>query len=347
LSPTSVTKDGNTKEKIVVPVGTGAYRFDSYAPGDGIKLSRNDDYWGDEPYYAKVSIQIVPEASSRESMLRSGQAQLITAPPLASIRALDEESDITVVSGSPARTLYGVFNTQTSPFNDKLVRQALNYAVDRNAIIEGVMHGTADEAVGPLAPALSGGCTMGQAYGYDPDKARELLAEAGVRGLQIEFGAPTGKYAQAPEIAQAIAGYLKDVGVEAKVTTMDWPTYVGKVTSAPDQNFNLHILGWAASYVDPQQPMSQFQSDQAPPNGLATSYYMNSQVDNLLKSAAQEIDAEKRSELYCEAQKIVWDDAPFLFLWVQQYPVAFNSSLTGIGVAPNEYFDTIHAKPAS
>ena len=347
LAPESATQNGNSYTKIVLPVGTGPYRLEQYDRGEKIAMSRNDNYWGAKPYYKDVSFKIVPESSSRQNMLMSGEAQMILSPPLTSLDAIEKNSSTTVHTGLPARTLYAVFNTQRPPFDNPLVRRALNYAIDREAIIKSVMHSTAEAAKGPLAPALAGNCTMDHPYVYDPEKARALLSDAGVKNLEIEFGAPTGKYPQAPQVAQAIAGYLKDVGVNAKVTTLDWPTYVGRVTSAPKDNLGLHILGWAASYMDPQQPMTQFQSDQAPPRGLATSFYKNAKVDALLASAAKEINLQTRSALYCEAQKIVWDDAPFIFLWAQKYPIAFNSELTGITVAPNEYFDTIYARPAN
>jgi peptide/nickel transport system substrate-binding protein len=187
---------------------------------------------------------------------------------------------------------------------------------------------------------------MDHAYDYNPDKARELLAEAGISNLTLEFAAPAGRYPQAPEVAQAISGYLGEIGVKANVATLDWPTYVGKVTSLPDDNVDLHILGWAASFVDPQQPMSQFDSSQSPPNGLATSFYANAEVDRLLAAAAREIDPERRADQFCQAMKIVWDEAPFIFLWAQKYPVAYSASLTGIEIAPNEYVDAIHVRPA-
>jgi peptide/nickel transport system substrate-binding protein len=346
LSPASLTEKGNTRQRVVLPVGTGPYVMDSYDPREGISLSRFDDYWGDKPYYSDVNFKIVPESSSRESMLRSGEAQLILAPPLSSIDALEKDGKFTISAGMPARTLYAVFNTRRAPFDNKLVRQALNHAVDRQAIINGVMHGMAEAATGPLAPALAGGCTMDHAYDYNPDKARELLAEAGISNLTLEFAAPAGRYPQAPEVAQAISGYLGEIGVKANVATLDWPTYVGKVTSLPDDNVDLHILGWAASFVDPQQPMSQFDSSQSPPNGLATSFYANAEVDRLLAAAAREIDPERRADQFCQAMKIVWDEAPFIFLWAQKYPVAYSASLTGIEIAPNEYVDAIHVRPA-
>ncbi|WBY02771.1 ABC transporter substrate-binding protein [Ramlibacter tataouinensis] len=347
LAPDSVSQNGNSYTKIVLPVGTGPYRVEQYDRGEKIAMSRNESYWGAKPYFKGISFKIVPEASSRQNMLMSGEAQMILSPPLTSLDAISKNSSTTVHTGLPARTLYAVFNTQRPPFDNPLVRRALNYAIDREAIIKSVMHNTAEAAKGPLAPALADNCTMDHPYAYDPEKARTLLKDAGVKSLEVEFGAPNGKYPQATQIAQAIAGYLKDVGVTVKVTTLDWPTYVGRVTSAPKDNFGLHILGWAASYMDPQQPMTQFQSDQAPPRGLATSFYKNAKVDALLASAAKEINLQTRSALYCDAQKIVWDDAPFIFLWAQKYPIAFNSALTGITVAPNEYFDTIHARPAN
>jgi ABC-type transport system substrate-binding protein len=118
-------------------------------------------------------------------------------------------------------------------------------------------------------------------------------------------------------------GYLEEVGITASVETMDWPSYIGRITApADEQEQDLHLLGWAPSYMDSFQHMVIFQTDQQPPDGLATAFYANSEVDELLAAAAVELDEGARQDLYCEASEIIWEEAPWIFMYSQRFPIA-------------------------
>ncbi len=345
ISPASVEQFGNTYKNVQHPVGTGPYVFKERVKGERIVVEKFEDYWGEKPYYDVVEFRIVPEAATRESLLLAGQVDLIILPPAADIPALQQNPDVEVLLAPSDRTIFIAINNLDPVLKDKRVRQALNYAVDKQAIIDKVLFGAADLMDAPMAPSLFGYCPVGE-YPYDPDKAKALLKEAGYESLELNFIAPTGRYVQDFQAAQAIAGYLAEVGINAPVSTMDWPSYVATIVAPPEENTTqLHYLGWAPAYLDASQQMLQFLSTYAPPNGLATSFYKNEQVDELILKAQKETDPEVRKELYCEASKIVWEEAPWIFLWVQRFPIVYSAKVTGVSYLPNEKFDALYARP--
>jgi ABC-type transport system substrate-binding protein len=345
ISPASVDAEGNSYLEYTQPVGTGPYMFGEYSAGESFTVTRFDDYWDELPYYSDVEFQIVPEAATRVSLLRAGQAEMILSPPASDIPALDDDGDIEMLLAPGNRTIFIAINNDT--VDDPRVRLAMNYAVDRDAIIERVLFGAADPVDAPMDESLFGHSSIGE-WEYDPDRARELLEEAGVDGLELRFIAPTGRYTQDFQVAQAISGYLEEVGITAPVETMDWPSYVERITAPVDeQEQDLHLLGWAPSYMDAFQHMVIFQSNQQPPNGLATAFYTSDEVDGLLADAAVEVDEDTRVDLYRQASEQIWEDAPWIFLYSQRFPIAYSASVTDVSFRPNEGFYAVYARPAS
>lgn len=345
ISPASIDKYGNSYKNVVHPVGTGPYKFVSYQQGDQVVFTKNADYWGRAPHYQKVVFHIVPEAATRESLVRAGQVDMAVLPPVADLQQLQQSSDTNVLLAPSDRTIFMAFQTPEAPLNDPAVRQAVNYAVNKNAIIKNVLFGAAEPMTAPVAPSVEGYCRVGE-YGYNPQKAKQMLAKAGVKHLTLTVGTPTGRYLQDKEATDAIAGNLRDVGLNVQVRTMDWASYVSAVdVPASKQKFDMHVLGWAPAFLDSSQQMLQFRTDQAPPNGLATSLYSNKKVDALSDAANQELDPQKRRSDYCQAWKTIWKDAPWLFLWVQKYPIVYSSDVTGVSYLPNEKFNAVYARP--
>jgi ABC-type transport system substrate-binding protein len=345
ISPDSVEAEGNSYTDYTQPVGTGPYVYGEYNAGENFQVSRYDDYWGELPYYSDVTFQIVPESATRVSLLRAGQADMIILPPISDLPALDDADDTELLLAPGNRTIFMAINNNT--ITDPLVRQAMNLAVDRQAIIDNVLFGAADPVDAPMDESLVGYCSV-RDLEYDPDQARELLAEAGAEDLEIDFIAPTGRYVQDAEVAQAVSGFLEEVGISVNFETMDWPTYVGRITAeADDQEQDVHLLGWAPSYLDSFQHMVIFQSNQAPPNGLGTAFYDNSEVDDILASAAVEVDEDARQQLYCDASEIIFDEAPHIFMYSQRFPIAYSADVTDVSFRPNESFYAIYARPAS
>ncbi len=346
VSPASVGKFGNTYENIVHPIGTGPYVYESRVRGERLVLERFPRYWGRKPFYDRVVVQVVPEATTRESLLLAGQADLIILPPAADIPMLQRNPNVKVLLAKADRSIFVAINTQRPPFQRKEARQALNYAVNKGAIIRSVLFGAADPLDAPMPPVLFGYCRVGT-YSYDPSKAKSLLAQSGVApGTEVELLAPTGRYLQDFQAAQAIAGYLREAGLRVSVRTMDWPSYVATITKPLPENLTqMHLLGWAPAYLDAHQQMLQFWSTQWPPAGLATSFYRNPRVDQLIEAASREVDPGKRKDLYCQASRIIWEEAPWIFLWVQRFPIVYSARVTNVTSLPNEKFYAVYAEP--
>lgn len=346
LSPASLEERGNTYTNYQIPVGTGPYIFKEYRPSERLVVEINPDYWGEKPYYEEVVFQIVPEGITRVSLLLAEQVDMIILPPVSEIPRLQENPDVEVLLAPGNRTIFIAINTTLPYLSDVRVRQALNYAVDVEEIIDKVLFGAADIMDAPMDPSLFGYHSIGT-YEYNPQKARELLAEAGVSDLSLTMMTPTGRYVQDFQATQAISGYLMDIGVQARVETMDWPSYVANITAAPEHNITqLHLLGWAPSYLDAAQQMLQFYSPAAPPAGLATSFYSNPEVDELIRDALQEVDLEERKDMYRRASEIIWEEAPWIFLWSQRFPIVYSNKVENISYLPNERFNALYARPS-
>jgi peptide/nickel transport system substrate-binding protein len=269
-------------------------------------------------------------------------------PPIADLPALGRNPAVKVLLAPSNRTIFISLNTTKPPLGDVRVRQALNYAVDKQAIVQNVLFGAADAMDAPMAPSLFGYCKAG-AYEYNPAKAKQLLAEAGVKpGTKIPFIHPTGRYVQDKEASQAVAGYLREVGIEPELATMDWPSYISIVNAGPAEKTTHHLayLGWAPNFLDASMQTLQFWSGYHPPAGLATSFYKDARVDELVVAADRESNPEKRKTMYCELSKKVWNDAPWLFLYVQRFPIVYSSKVTDVGAIPNEKFYAVYARPA-
>lgn len=347
VSPGSVDKEGNTYKNYSHIVGTGPYVLKDRRKGEMITVAKNPGYWGKKPYYDTVVFRIVPEAATRESLLLAGQADLIILPPIADLPALQRNPAVKVLLAPSDRTIFIAINATKPMLNDRRVRQALNYAVDKDAIIKNVLFGAADEMDAPMASSLFGYCKVG-AYPHDLAKAKQLLTEAGVKpGTPIQLIHPTGRYVQDKESSEAVAGFLREAGLQVSLQTMDWPSYISTITTPVEKNTTqLHYLGWAPAYLDASQQMLQFLSSYAPPNGLETTFYKDPAVDKLIEGAERELVPDKRKELYCEASKKVWADAPWIFLWVQRFPIVYSAKITDVSSLPNEKFSALYARPA-
>jgi len=348
LSPKSIAKGTEAYKKNETPVGTGPYVYKERVKGERVVVTKNPKYWGKKPYYDTVTFRIVPEAATRESLVLAGQVDVIILPPISDLPALQKNPAVKVVLAPSDRTIFISINTTVKPLSDPRVRQALNYAVNKEEIIKSILFGAADELDAPMSPALFGYCKLPK-YEYNPTKAKDLLKQAGVAaGTKLQFISPTGRYVQDFQAAQAISGYLREVGIDAAVSTMDWPSYVATISKPVAENTtNLHLLGWAPAYLDAAQQFLQFQSDQHPPAGLATAFYKNAKVDELTTAAlAEVVDPKKREDLYCQAQKIVWEEAPWIFLWNQRFPIVHSAKIKNVGSIPNEKFYALYAEPA-
>ena len=341
VSPASIDKQGNEYKNIVHTVGTGPYVFKERKKGESFTVTLNDKYWGKKPTYDTVVFRIVPEAATRESLILAGQVDLIVLPPIADVPALQRNPAVKVMLAPSDRTIFiSLAEHDQVHLGDVRVRQALNYAVDKKAIVQNVLFGAADEMDAPMAPSLFGYCNAGT-YEYNPAKAKQLLTEAGVKpGTEILFHHPTGRYVQDKE-ASGCCGVPPRGGPRAR---------------APDDGLAvLHLRHQRRARREDRPPAGVPRLGAGLPRRLAAGAPVlvrlpsagrprhlgsdkNAKVDELVPAADRESNPEKRKELYREISKQVWADAPWLFLYVQRFPIVYSSKVTDVGSLPNEKF---------
>ncbi len=348
ISPTSYAKLGSKAGKEPYGLGTGPYEFAQWVRGEKIVLKRNPNYWRGKPYFDEIVFYVVPDAQTREAKLLSGELDLIIQPPSADIKRLESQPHIVVLKTLSTRVMYIGINCQYGPLKDKRVRQALNYAVDKDALIKDVLFGLGEKMDSTL-PNFSIGYRHLHPYNYDLQKAKELLKEAGYdenHKLKLILYTPVGRYLFDKEVAEAIGQYLREAGIDVEVKPIaDWPTYVHMVLQPLNETkLQLFLLGWAPTVPDPHYYLYQrFHSTQWPPHGFNDMFYKNSEVDKLLDEGVRTADPSLRDKIYANASALIWDDAPNIFLYLQYFVVVHTDRLQGVTLLPYEMFDITNA----
>ncbi len=314
------------------PVGTGPYVMDRWSRGDSIRLTVNEEYWGDTPEIPVLVFNFIPEESARIVALETGEADAIMAVPPQDVVRLGADPDIDIVFQTSVRTIYVGFNNLREPFTDVRVRRALNHAIDKQAIVDSIFEGSAFVADAPVVDAVFGHTSVGP-YEYDPDRARELLAEAGFAdGLEMTLHHPTGRYPLDATVAAAVQSMLAEVGVDARLETREWSAYLQFTAQPPDQaEYDSYLLGWGTVTLDSDYGLyALLHSRQWNPDGNNRGFYKNERVDELLDAARVETNPDSRREMYHEAIELIWDDAPWIFLYNAAQINAVRANVEGL-----------------
>jgi peptide/nickel transport system substrate-binding protein len=286
--------------------------------GENIVVEVNEDYYGDVPEIPNVVFEFIPESSAQIVALETGEVDAMMRVPPQEVDRLEGDPNIEVVRESSVRTIYIGFNNLMEPFNDVRVRRALNYAVNKEEIVNGLFEGfTVADA--PVVPAVFGHESVGP-YEYDPERARELLAEAGYPdGFEMTIHHPTGRYPLDATVAEVIQDQLSEVGIDATLETREWSSYLSFTGQPPEEaEYDSFLLGWGTVTLDADYGLyALLHSNQWNPNGNNRGFYENEEVDDLLDEARVETDQSRREELYAEAIELIWNDAPWIFLYNQ------------------------------
>jgi len=334
VSPTAFGK--NPADFGSRPIGSGRYRIDAWEHGSRLVLRRNDDYWGAKGRPQALVYRAIPDATARVTELLTGGVDLILPIAPDFVERLEKTPQVTVHRKTGLTVWYVGFNVEKKPFTDKRVRQALNHAVNRTAIVRDILKGTGVPATGPLLPGTWAAEPNVRKYAYDPAAAKRLLAEAGYpSGFEVDFWVPeSGSGMQSPvEMSTVIQSNLAAVGVKAALKTFEWGSYLGKLRSDAPAMF---ALSWFLKSEDPDLSLYPlFFSKNTPlPN---RSNYVNPDVDQLLLQARQVADRGKRAELYRKAQQVIVDDAPWIFVDHEQQVIATRAAVKGFKLHPSGF----------
>ena len=292
------------------PVGTNYFQFDSRSPGDQTAVVRYDDYWGDTSLLDGVTFKVVSEPGSRIAELESGSSDAILATLSSNIERVDSNEDVTLLRNDSVSIDYIGFNTEKEPFNDPKVRQAITHAFDSEAVLEGVYNGSGTPAEAPLAPGVLGYSEDLEGLGYDMERAQELLDEAGVEDLTINLMVNDDN-PERVDVALWLQESLSTLGITVNVEQVEWGAYLAATGAGEHDMF---ILGWSNSTGDPDNGIAPlFHSDNIGDTGNR-SFFNNPELDSILDEARQSTDESEREQLYMDAQQILVDEAPAIFI---------------------------------
>ena len=321
------------------PVGTGPFIFREWKSRDQIVLDANPDYWNGKPKLDRIVFKVYPESQAALLALQRGETQIMGDVATPVIPALRADPKIVVLT-QPGLAVNGMaMPNDTPPFDDKRVRQAMNYAVDKNAIIKALYGGLAVPMVSPLPEAQWGFDKSLKGYAYDPAKARQLLAAAGVKpGLKIEllsYNTPRGYNPAGADLAVALQGYFRKVGIEVDIRKLDMGAFLASVRSG---NYHgLFLTGWSGDNGDPDNFVGELWGSYGMPVN-DTSHYKNPKVDALMQQAAAEVDHAKRIQMYNQIQAMILDDAPWVFVNSSLQVRAARKEVKGFGLNPTQMF---------
>lgn len=335
LSPKAIAEFG--KEINRHPVGTGPFTFVSWS-ADTMRAKKNADYWKPGlPKVDSVTFRSIPENGSRLAALQAGEAQFIYPLPPEMAVVAQRSPNVDIVNEPSIIARYVSMNCMKKPFNDIRVRRALNHAVDKTAYLKVVYNGFAEPLDSPIPPKL-GFYSKQTPYAFDAKKAKELLAEAGYpNGFETEMWASNNTLSQRG--MQFMQQQLAAVGVKVNVLPLEagvLDSRIWSVKDPKDAQLQTYYGGWSSSTGDADWGLRPLLSSKAfPPNLFNTAYYSNPEVDKALEGALATADSAKRGEFYKRAEALIWDDAPWIFLGVENVLSAKSKKLTGLYRIPD------------
>lgn len=323
------------------PVGTGPYKLDTLESGGKVELARNDAFWGGKPKLDRIIFRPVYDPTTAATELQTGQVDMIASAGSQQIEQLKGKKGVTVQYPEPANLYFVRFNLKISPTDNAQFRQALNYAINRDAIAT-LVNGQMSPIYGSV-PKGNEIYEKGIAapYAYNPAKAKEMIAASGVPTpitlkLMVPISGPGN--AMARQIFALIQQDLKAAGVEVEAQYLDFTAMIS-AEAAGYKNVHGSYNGWTTGTDAEYWFERMFSGEQQPPRGVNRGYYANPKVDALFTSGRGEGDDAKRHAMYREAAKIIADDAPWLFLYQDRLPRLLGPRVTGVIAAPSVYFD--------
>lgn len=306
-------------------IGTGPYMLDHWTPGSEIVLTKNADYWdADNIKVDTIIYRIIPEPSVRILALQSGELDIVHPDDPDGISTLESTEGV-VVQGVPGNNIIKLtFNTQNAPFDDPMVRKAVTHAIDRAAIAEFAMNGIASPAVTDIPPFMLGYTEDVTTYEYNPELARQMLAEAGYPD-GIDMNIIVWDFGTYPRGGEALPAMLEEAGIRVNLEIVEG----GQIQQRfADGTFDGAFFG--SGRVDPHQVLyASFLSTSIPPNGQNRARYINPELDELLLEQAAISDPEARAAVIVEIQQLLNEEVPAVPIYVENLYVATRDYVTG------------------
>ncbi|MHC1551367.1 ABC transporter substrate-binding protein [Phyllobacterium sp. K27] len=335
VSPAAVKQYG--KEFGRHPSGTGPFKFVEWQSSQRVVVERNPDYWGGAPALEAVVFRPITDANTRVAEMMAGGIDVMMEVPPDNIATFKSDANFAVSEQVGPHVWFAILNTREGPFADKRVRQAANYAVNKETLVNDVLQGTATVSAGPIPPAFNWVKSSVQAYPYDPEKAKALLNDAGAKSPQLTFYVAEGGSGMLDPttMGAAIQADLQAVGFKVKIETYEWNTFLGRVNPGLEKKADMAEMAWMTNDPD-TLPYLTLRSDAMPDKGgFNSGYYSNPKVDELLEKARLSTDQAERGKLYAEVQEIVHEEAPWLFVANWKQNAVTSAAVHGFKLQPS------------
>jgi glutathione transport system substrate-binding protein len=341
ISPAALQKFG--KEIARNPVGTGPFKFVEWKQSDYLKVEKFAGYWRKGyPKVDTITWRPVVDNNSRAAMMQTGEAHFTFPVPYEQAEVLKGKKNLELTAAPSIVHRYLSMNMLHKPFDNVKVREAVNYAINKQALAKVAFSGYAIPAEGVLPKGVEYAVKLGP-WPYDPAKAKQLLKEAGYPdGFETQLWSAYN-HTTAQKVIQFLQQQLAQVGIKAQVLALEAGQRVEKVESAPDAAtapVRMYYVGWSSSTGEADwatRPL--LASESFPPKMFNTAYYKNDAVDADIAKALNTTDPKEKTRLYTDAQQRIWKDAPWAFLVTEQLLSAHSKNLSGFYVMPDASFN--------
>jgi len=322
----TLEKNGNISD---APVGTGPFKITDFGNGEKIELAAFDDYFKGKAKLDKLVYRAIPEASSRVIALETGEVDIAYGIVPTDSELVESNDNLTLISQMSTSTEYLTLNTTKEPFNNKDFRVALNYAIDKESIVDAVHTGKAKVAHSFVNPNVFGFSDEIIKYEYNPAKAKELIEKSGVINKNFTLYINENQVRQ--QTAQILQANFKEVGIDVKIETLEWGAYVQKTGEGLHQTY---LGGWVSGTSDADIVLFPLLHSSSHGSVGNRAFYTNKEYDKLVEQGREEIDPEKRKEYYKKAQEIAMEESPLVPILYQNENIGVNKKVKGFEFDP-------------
>jgi glutathione transport system substrate-binding protein len=342
ISPAAL-KQWGSKDIAFHPVGTGPFKFVEWRSTDYLKVAKNENYWRKGyPKVDTITWKPVVDNNSRAALMQTGEAHFTFPVSYELADVLKSKSNLELVAAPSIVLRYLSMNVQQKPFDNPKVRQAIAYAINKQALAKVAFNGYAVPADGVVPDAVEYSVKLGP-WPYDLAKAKQLMKEAGYPdGFETELWSAFN-YSTAQKVSQFLQQQLAQIGIKAKITLLETGQRVERVESWQDPKtapVRLYYVGWSSSTGEADWALRPLLfGDSWPPKLFNTAYYKSDKVDADIKGALATTDKAQKAKLYRDAQQTIWNDAPWAPLVTEKLLSAHSKKLSGVYVMPDASFE--------
>jgi len=328
MNRTAVTESGEQVGQN--PVGTGPFQFEYWLDGEYVQLKRYEKYYGEKPAYKELMIKVITDNTNRTLALKTGEVDITFNLPTSDVNMVEKNEHLRLFRLANFITHHIGFNLTKEPFNNVLVRQAINYAVNASQIIEDVLNGVGEVATSPISSNVWGARADLAGYEFNLEKAKKLMLEA---GYENGFSASilTANTGISPDIVFNVVNQLSKIGIEINIRQLEWGSFIESISG---NDHEMYMMGWSCVTGDADYGLySLFHSSQGPKAGNRT-FFADDRVDELLDLARSTININERLEAYYEVQEIIVEEAPWLYLVTGETLVGARANVRGFRINP-------------